>query len=114
MKIAICGLDCEACPAFIAHHTGDRALREKTAVEWSKSYHFAFSPEMVDCVGCTTTDGVHIGHCAECKMRVCGFARKVENCGLCPDYPCEIIGGFIAQVAPAKENLERIRGARKS
>ena len=34
--LAMCGLDCAACPAFIAHKTDDQALRVKTAAEWSK------------------------------------------------------------------------------
>ena len=33
--LSMCGLDCAACPAFIAHQTGDQALRAKTAAEWS-------------------------------------------------------------------------------
>lgn len=112
MKISMCGLDCEICPAFIAHRTGDRSLQEKTAKEWSVAYHFDFAPEMVACVGCTTSEGVHIGHCFECEIRKCGTAKKVENCAVCADYPCPMIAGFIANVPPAKANLENIRTAR--
>jgi hypothetical protein len=112
--ISFCGLDCSTCPAQVAHLTNDQALREKTAKEWAAAYHADFKPEMVDCVGCTVTAGPHIGHCAECAMRVCGQAKGVVNCGLCHEFEgCATIGDFIAKVPPAKANLEEIRAARK-
>ena len=111
-KMAICGLDCAVCPAFIAHATGDGALREKTAKEWTEIYHFACTPEMIDCVGCTE-EGVHIGHCGECAVRLCGQSKGVAHCGDCPDYEtCPTIAGFLAQVPSAKANLEEVRAAR--
>jgi hypothetical protein len=42
--LSMCGLDCAACPAFIAHKTDDQALREKTAAEWSQQFHIAVKP----------------------------------------------------------------------
>jgi hypothetical protein len=111
---AMCGLDCSICPAFIARKTNDQALREKTAVQWSKDYHVEFKPKMVNCDGCTAIGGVHIGHCAECEIRICALAKGVRNCALCAEYPCPTISAFIAKVPPAKENLEKIRSKRKS
>jgi hypothetical protein len=107
--IAICGLDCHVCPAFIAHQTDDQALREKTALEWTAQYQADIKPEMVNCVGCVLREGIHIGHCFECEMRKCGMAKKVANCALCPEYPCALIAGFMANVPAAKANLEEIR-----
>jgi len=109
--LAICGLDCATCPAHVAHMTNDQALREKTAVQWSKDYGAAFTPEMIDCVGCTVTGGPHIGHCAECEMRKCGLLKKMENCGRCAEYPCAVISKFIENVPPAKANLEAVRAS---
>jgi hypothetical protein len=112
--ISFCGLDCFTCPAHVAHLTGDQALREKTAKEWSSAYQADFKPEMVDCVGCTTAAGPHIGHCSECAMRVCGKGKGVANCGLCPEFEaCAKIGDFLTKVPPAKANLDEIRAARK-
>jgi hypothetical protein len=111
--ISICGLDCQVCPAFIAHRTNDQNLREKTAREWAAQYGADIKPEMVNCVGCTTLEGVHIGHCDECAMRKCGLAKNVANCALCPEYPCALIAGFIANVPAAKANLEEIRASPK-
>lgn len=112
--LAMCGLDCAACPAFIAHKTDDQALRTKTAAEWSKQFNVTIKPEDVNCVGCLKTEGPHIGHCAECEIRKCGLAKGVKNCALCADYPCEKIAGFLANVPPAKANLEELRRARQS
>ena len=106
--LAMCGLDCAACPAYIAYKTNDQALREKTAAEWSKQFHAEIKPADINCVGCLKTKGPQIHHCAECEIRKCGLGRKVKNCALCTDYPCEKIGKFIANVPPAKANLEEV------
>jgi hypothetical protein len=111
--ISMCGLDCSVCPARVAFLTDDQALRLKTAAEWSKAYQHELTADMINCVGCTAAEGVHIGHCGECAMRKCGLARKVENCGVCADYGCAIIGPFLDKVPPAKANLEEVRAARK-
>jgi hypothetical protein len=111
--IAICGLDCTICPALIAHRTHDRVLQEKTAGEWSSAFGFACTPEMIDCMGCTETEGPHIGHCAECAVRICGLSKGMATCGDCQDYEtCPTINSFLAQVPTAKANLEEIRAAR--
>jgi hypothetical protein len=113
--LSMCGLDCAACPAFIAHKTDDQALREKTATEWSAQFHIDVKPADINCVGCLKVKGVHIGHCGECEIRKCGLPRKVKNCALCDDYAsCETIGKFLANVPPAKANLEEVRRTRPS
>jgi hypothetical protein len=110
--ISVCGLDCSACPAHIAFLTNDRALREKTAAEWSKAYQSELTADMINCAGCTSVEGRHIGHCYECAMRKCGLDRGVRNCGECADYGCATIAGFLEKVPPAKATLEEIRAAR--
>jgi hypothetical protein len=110
--LAMCGLDCAVCPAFIARKTDDQALRVQTAAEWSKLHGVALKPEDINCVGCLKTEGIHIGHCAECEIRKCGLGRKVKNCALCPDYGCDKIANFLAHVPPAKANLEEVRRTR--
>jgi len=111
--LAMCGLDCAACPAHIAYKTNDQALREKTAVEWSKAFNVEMKPADINCVGCLKTKGPQILHCAECDIRKCGLGRKVKNCALCDDYPCDKISKFIAGAPPAKANLEGVRRARQ-
>jgi hypothetical protein len=111
--LSMCGLDCAACPAFIARKTDDDALRAKTAAEWSKQFNAEFKPADINCVGCLKIKGVYIGHCSVCEIRNCGLARKVKNCTLCDGYPCETIGKFHANVPPAKANLEEVRRTRQ-
>jgi len=112
--LAMCGLDCAACPASIAYRTNDQALRVKTAAEWSKAFKVELAPEGINCVGCLKTKGVLFSHCRECDIRKCGLTRKVDNCALCPEYSsCEKINKFIAGAPPAKANLEEVRRTRQ-
>src|SRR4030042_34911 len=55
--LGVCGLDCAACPAFIARKTDDQALRVQTAAEWSKLYKTDRKPEAHNCVGCLKAEG---------------------------------------------------------
>ena len=110
--LAMCGLDCAVCPAYIAHKTDDQALRIKTAAEWSKQFNVELKPENINCVGCLKTKGPQGDYCAKCEIRKCGMAKKVKNCALCDSYPCDKISSFIANVPLAKANLEEVRNAR--
>lgn len=103
--LAVCGLDCATCGAFIASKTNDDELRKKVAAEWAQAYGFAFTPEMINCHGCLAADGVQIGHCAECGMRLCAIGKKTESCGDCAEYPCKQVSDFHAQVPEAKANI---------
>jgi len=114
MNIAICGLDCAGCPAYIVHTTGDKVLQKATAKKWTEEYGHEMSPEMVDCAGCAAVSGPHIGYCAVCEIRKCGLEKQVENCAFCADYPCATLSGFFGKAVQAKENLEKIRAGRKS
>ena len=49
--IASCGLDCKTCDARIATLTNDDALRDKTAVLWTKLNGVAITQEMINCTG---------------------------------------------------------------
>jgi hypothetical protein len=103
--IAYCGLDCTECNAYLAMQNNDQALREKTAAEWSKGYNFNFTPEMINCTGCTG-NGVQVGHCSECEIRKCALTKNVVNCGACGEFKtCKIINDFIAQVPNVMNNL---------
>jgi hypothetical protein len=107
--IAACGLDCAQCPAYIAAMTNDEALRMKTAEEWTKAFGFDCKPKMVNCHGCLATDGVQIGHCAECEIRLCAMGRSHANCAACADYGCSKIAAFWEGTPDAKKNLETLR-----
>lgn len=103
--IAICGLDCAKCNAYIASKTNDNALRSKTAKEWTKAYNFAFTPDMINCHGCHATDGVQIGHCSQCEMRKCAISKGAKTCKACTDFPCKMIADFHASCPEAAANF---------
>jgi hypothetical protein len=113
--IAYCGLDCTNCPTFIATKTNDQALREKTALEWSKLYapytgrNDLRAEEMV-CDGCKAdADRVFLG-CRACPMRNCAREHKFETCAECAKFEtCEQLNGFFTQAADAKERLLALR-----
>jgi hypothetical protein len=108
--IAVCGLDCAGCPAHLAWKNDDEPLRVKTAAEWSQAYHFECTSSMINCSGCRAADGPKIMHCAQCKMRACAVQKGHDTCAACPEFDgCAEIQGFLANVAAAKANLERLR-----
>ena len=69
--IGCCGLDCEKCDARIAALTNDNALREKTAVLWTKLNGVTILPEMINCTGCRIEGA---------KTPFCDKLCPVHNC----------------------------------
>ncbi len=108
--IAVCGITCTECPAYIATQTDDNDLRTKTAGEWSKMFNAEIKQEHINCDGCNTP-GKKIQHCSECEIRACGLAKGVENCGHCADYACDKLEGFFGMVPDAKGTLDEINNA---
>lgn len=108
--IAFCGLDCQGCPAFIAHGTNDQALREKTAAEWSKAYQAEIAPAEVNCTGCRSS-GVQFSWCSSgCPIKKCAIERSADCCGTCNDYPCGNLAFITDNCPDAKARLDAIRG----
>jgi hypothetical protein len=112
MMLSYCGLDCSACPAYLAHRDDDQALRERTAPEWSKMYGADLKPADINCVGCAVAQGVHIRHCGVCEYRRCGMSKKLSNCGECQEYPCAKLQEFHKMALGAKQNLDDFRKLR--
>ena len=90
--IAMCGLDCSSCSAFIATKNNDDELRKKTAKEWTKKYIGRNEPplklEDISCLGCLSRVGPVYLNCLKCKIRKCGFDKGIKNCKECKDYKC--------------------------
>ena len=113
--IAYCGLDCTACPTYIASKTGDRALQEKTAREWSVQFseytgRNDLRAEEMACDGCKAADiRVFVG-CRVCGMRKCAREKKFDTCAECERFEsCEPLNGFFTQAQDAKERLLKLR-----
>lgn len=91
--MAMCGLDCSSCAAFIATKNNDNELREKTAKEWTKRYLGSdkppLRPEDICCSGCLSQVDPVFSNCRKCEIRKCGFNKGVNNCKECKDYKCE-------------------------
>ncbi len=104
--IAICGLDCEKCDAYIATKNNDQSLREKTAKLWSELNHASILPEHINCEGCRMNGAKTVFCSSLCEIRKCAVTKKMETCGSCPEKDCCPKVTAIWQNNPqAKENL---------
>ena len=109
-NIAFCGLDCEACDAYLATIRDDQALREKTARLWAELNQAPILPEHINCTGCRG-GGVKTIFCQQlCAIRRCALQRGVPSCGRCPELErCAELGRFFQQNPQARQNLENER-----
>ena len=112
--IAVCGINCGECEAYIATQNNDMGKKKEIAEKWSKMYNTTLAPESINCVGCKI-DGDHIGYCSMCEVRKCGFSKNLDSCALCDEYPdCNTLNAFL-KMAPEegaskiKSNLEKIK-----
>lgn len=107
--IAVCGLNCAECDAFIATRDNDNALRAKLAQEWTELYNVPITAEEINCTGCLG-DGVKISYCDQmCEIRKCALENKLDNCAACKDYACDKLGEIFKNAANAKDNLDNLR-----
>ena len=104
--IAICGLDCEKCDAYIATKNNDQTLREKTAKIWSELNNAPILPEHINCEGCRM-DGKKTVYCDSlCAIRQCALKKGVATCGDCPEMEqCPTVGAVFAHNPQARKNL---------
>jgi len=110
--IAVCGLDCAACPAYTATQADDDKLRAQTAAEWTKTFKHEFKAQDINCDGCTP-EGRHVGYCGICEIRKCGTGRKLKTCAECADYACAKLTDFLKMVPEAKQTLEARRASKR-
>ncbi len=80
-----CGDDCSRCPRYTATLESDKEKLERVKELW-----IAFgwrspdvSVEDLKCSGCAAGN-----KCSYQALRDCAFGKGLDNCGLCPDYPC--------------------------
>ncbi len=109
--IAVCGLTCTECEAYLATQAHDEAAKERIAAQWSQMFNApGLTAAYVTCDGCLAFDGHLGGHCLECEIRTCGVSRGYANCAHCPEFgDCAKLAGFLAQVPAARATLEGIR-----
>lgn len=107
--IAICGLDCEKCDAYIATKNDDRGLRERTAKLWAELNNAPILPEHINCDGCRT-DGRKTVFCDRlCQIRQCALGKGFATCGECSEKDtCPKVGAIWQNNPQARKNLESI------
>ena len=105
--IAYCGLDCEACAAYLATVHDDQALRERTASLWAELNHAPILPEHINCRGCRV-DGVKTVYCDSlCPIRQCALKKGAATCGDCPEVDrYQTVGAIFSTRPEARENLK--------
>lgn len=111
--IAYCGLVCSECPAYIATQKDDDVERANVAKTWSEQFGHEFKPEDINCDGCTSVNGRHLGYCSTCQIRLCGIEREVIDCAYCADYPCAKLEDFFKMAPEAKATLDGVREGRR-
>jgi len=107
--IAYCGLTCTECPAFLATQQDDDSQRAQVAEMWSKEFGAQYRPEDINCNGCLSEDGRHIGYWDTCEIRACAQGKGVETCAHCDDYACEKLDALFATGHEARATLDEIR-----
>ena len=107
--IAICGLDCKKCDAYIATKNDDQALREKTAKLWAELNNAPILPEHINCDGCRMNGRKTVFCDRLCPVRQCALSKGFETCGECPEKDtCPKVGAIWQNNPNAKNNLESI------
>lgn len=85
-KIASCGNDCFVCPRYIASQSGDVIKLKEVAELWNRLgwRDIVVSPEEIMCYGCSSSNFCRYG------IQRCASEKKINNCGNCIDYPCDL------------------------
>jgi len=66
----------------------------------------------ITCEGCFWGQNDSTKMCGDCEIRNCARVRTIENCGVCPDYPCEIVERRIPVDCESRIRLDKIAGCR--
>ena len=110
--VAVCGLLCDDCIAFIATQRNDDQLRAKVVEAWSTEQE-RLELKDINCDGCLAQGRLY-PFCSACEVRKCALENGVANCADCDLYPCakleELWESFrTVSGAEARANLDRMR-----
>jgi hypothetical protein len=95
-KLAYCGNDCNLCPRYIVTQGNSTEKLKEVATLWKKAgwRESIVPPEEMACNGCRT-----VKWCRYDDIRKCAKEKRIDNCGLCRDYPCKKIEKVFKQTA---------------
>ena len=108
IMIAYCGLVCTKCPTYLATQANDDFAREKTADFYLRKFGFKLEPKDINCDGCLSVGGKHIGYCHSCEIRKCAMNKEIEHCVKCDEQPCEKLKRFHQFSPDAKASFEAL------
>ena len=113
--IGCCGLDCEACDARIATLKNDSALREKTAILWTRLNGVTITPDMIHCTGCRM-EGAKTPFCDRlCPIHNCVREKRLDTCADCTQRSgCPTLESIAANNPSVLKNLNRLREAKRN
>ncbi|MBP5357496.1 MAG: DUF3795 domain-containing protein [Clostridia bacterium] len=105
--IAICGLNCEKCDAYLATKNNDEKLREITAKKWSELNGVDIQPKDINCEGCRA-NGVKTVYCENlCEIRQCALSKGIQTCKECSNIKiCQKLAPIISTSKEARKNLK--------
>lgn len=86
--IGICGDNCTYCPRHIATQSGSVQELNKVKELWVRLglREPDLSAQTMVCHGCLPEN-----QCAYTELRSCVATKSFKNCGVCDEYPCNLI-----------------------
>jgi len=111
-SIAPCGIDCATCPILKA--ANDPGFAKNLAEDWRKGGQSEAKADWFKCQGCRGPDSLVWSE--NCKIRqCCSKEKRLQNCSVCKDFPCELITTFENDGFPHhKTAVERLRELRRT
>jgi len=103
--IGICGDNCFYCPRYKATKSGSVEELEKVKELWVRLglRKPDFPVQNMVCYGCKPEN-----KCAYVELCACVREKGVENCGLCDEYPCELINTAFDQSEKLRSHASRV------
>ena len=113
--IVYCGINCAACPIYLATQKDDDNLRRQVQEMYKNTFKMDLKLEDIICDGCKS-DGRIFFFCNSCRIVKCAKKKNYENCAYCEEFICKKLNSIYNIIPPeykAKENLEEIRKSLK-
>lgn len=103
--IGVCGDNCEYCHRYIATQNCSMSELEKVKELWVRLGLRPpdFPVEDMACHGCKPEN-----KCAYTELRACVNAKKHDNCGLCSEYPCDLINSVFEKTEKLKDRVNDV------
>lgn len=102
-KLAYCGNDCAVCPRYTATQSSDVLKLNEVAKLWNQLgwRDTIVSSEEIRCNGCFSSNFCRYG------IQKCASEKKVDNCGKCKEYPCNLTLKTFEQTHIYAESVKR-------